>query len=185
MKPLYDLIANYYPLGSKRYQILISHGQAVATKAISIAKNLNDNQIDLSFIEEASLIHDIGICFTNTPEFECYGSYPYICHGYLGRELLESHHLQKHALVCERHVGAGISVEDIELGNLPIPLRDMRPQSIEEKIICVADKFFSKSMDSNIPERSIQDILNNLSRYQESQVNRFIQLLKELKLYNE
>ena len=53
--------------------------------------------------------------------------------------------LYRHALVCERHTGAGLSITDIEKQNLPLPHRDLLPLSLEEKIVCYADKFFSKS----------------------------------------
>ena len=43
----------------------------------------------------------------------CYGDKDYICHGYLGRALLEKEGLPAHALVCERHVGVGLSISDI------------------------------------------------------------------------
>jgi hypothetical protein len=49
------------------------------------------------------------------------------------------------ALVCERHIGVGISIAEIQHHNLPLPSRDMIPVSIEEQLICYSDKFFSKN----------------------------------------
>ena len=119
------------------------------------------------------MLHDIGIFETNSPELGCSGKHPYVCHGYLGRIILENKGLWQHALVCERHVGIGITAEDIKLNNLPLPLRDMIPVSVEEQIICYADKFFSKNgeMDSN--EKSVEDILTTLRRYGSVKVLRF------------
>ena len=51
----------------------------------------------------------------------------------------------RHALVCERHTGAGLSLEDIIAQNLPVPHRDMLPVSMEEQVVCFADKFYSKT----------------------------------------
>jgi len=59
--------------------------------------------------------------------------------------LLREEGYPRHARVCERHTGAGISLEDIRRGNLPLPYRSFLPETMEEKVICFADKFFSKS----------------------------------------
>ena len=109
------------------------------------------------------MLHDIGIYLTNAPSIFCHGKKPYICHGYLGADILRNEGLPKHALVCERHTGTGLSVEDIERQKLPLPLRDMIPISIEEQIICFADCFFSKSGD--MTEKSVDKVRAQLSKF--------------------
>ncbi|MEZ4602993.1 MAG: hypothetical protein R2861_06175 [Desulfobacterales bacterium] len=37
-----------------------------------------------------------------------------------------------------------MSVDEIQTHHLPLPLRSMVPVTLEEEIICYADKFFSK-----------------------------------------
>jgi len=170
MNPL-ELIEKYYPLDGKTYPILVNHGRLVANKCFSIAKNKPDLGIDLEFIEQAAMLHDIGICFTNSPKIGCYGSNIYICHGYLGSELLLKEGYPKLALVCERHTGTGISKEEIERRKLPLPHRDMIPISIEEQLICFADKFFSKSKPYK--EKSIEEIRNSLAKFGHESVGRF------------
>jgi len=49
----------------------------------------------------------------------------------------------------------GLTVEDIDNKGFPLPRRDMRPLSLEERIICFADKFYSK--DKNNPHRCAPD----------------------------
>ena len=164
MDPL-KIIQKYYQIDSKSYQFLVEHSKAVTKKAIEIAKKVPQLNPDLKFIEEASMLHDIGIFLTNAPEIECFGKNHYICHGYLGREILEKEGFPKHALVCERHVGVGISIKDIEEQKLPIPKRDMLPISIEEQIICFADKFFSKNEDFLSKEKSLDKIRNGLLKF--------------------
>ena len=88
------------------------------------------------------MLHDIGIFLTDAPHLGCTGAYPYIAHGYLGRQILEDEGYPLHAYVCERHVGVGITVQDIRDKKLPLPEREMRPITLEEEIICYADKFF-------------------------------------------
>ena len=172
MNPL-EIIAEFYNPGSESFQILVKHGKQVANKAIDVAKRVPHLKPNLNFINEAAILHDIGIFETHTPEFGCSGKYPYVCHGYLGRKILEKKGLSQHALVCERHVGIGITAEEIKFNNLPLPQRDMVPISIEEQIICFADKFFSKNGDMDNCEKSVEDILNTVRRYGPEKVNRF------------
>ena len=172
MNPL-EIIAEFYEPGSESFQILVKHGQQVANKAIDVAKRVPHLKPNLKFINEAAMLHDVGIFETNTPELGCSGKHPYVCHGCLGRKILEKKGLPQHALVCERHVGIGITAEEIKLNNLPLPQRDMVPISIEEQIICFADKFFSKNGKMDRCEKSVEDILNALRRYGPDKVERF------------
>lgn len=178
MNPI-DIISEFYVPGSKAYRRLIKHGRQVAIKALGIAIKMPHINPDLEFVQEAAMLHDIGIFMTNSPELGLSGEYPYVCHGYLGREILEKRGLPQHALVCERHVGVGITAEEIKQRRLPLPDRDMVPVSIEEKIICFADKFFSKNGNSNDGEKSIKDILCSLERYGDDKVERFQEWMKK------
>ena len=137
----YQIIERYYEPGSPLYEVLINHSRQVADRAMLIADNLG--LPNLEFVEQAALLHDLGIFKVKAPKIHCHGDLPYLCHGVVGRELIESEFPQ-HALVCERHVGTGITAEQIRAQNLPLPVRDMRPQSVAEQVICYADKFYSK-----------------------------------------
>ena len=172
MNPL-EIITEFYDPGSESFQILVKHGQQVANKAIDVAKRVPHLKPNLNFINDAAMLHDVGIFETNTPELGCSGKHSYVCHGYLGRKILEKKGLSRHALVCERHVGIGITAEEIKLNNLPLPQRDMIPISIEEQIICFADKFFSKNGEMDRCEKSVEDILNTLQRYGPEKIIRF------------
>ncbi len=172
MNPI-EVIGNFYNAETKIYRIIVQHGKLVAKKSIGIANSIKHLNPDLTFIEQAAILHDIGIFMTDAPSIGCMGTHPYVLHGYLGRVILEKEGLPKHALVCERHVGVGISVEDIEKRKLPLPLRSMVPVSIEEQIICYADKFFSKNPNSNAREKSIDEVITGLSQYGRDQVARF------------
>lgn len=159
----YALISEFYAPGSETHRILIRHGEQVAARALATARRLSAAAPDLRFIEEAALLHDIGVFMTRAPKIGCTGPHSYVCHGYLGRELLERRGLVRHALVCERHVGVGIPLEEIRRRCLPLPLRDMRPVSLEEEIIAYADKFYSKGGED--AEKSVAEILRGLERY--------------------
>jgi uncharacterized protein len=167
------VIREYYPRGSTVYGTLKRHGAQVAAKALAIADRPGFETVDKGFLFEAAMLHDIGIFMTDTPVLGCHGSHPYICHGVLGRELLENHGLPRHALVCERHVGVGLSARDIEEQQLPLPVRDMQPRTIEEEIICYADKFFSKNGNNEHTSRTAEEVAALLGRYGQAPVRRF------------
>lgn len=158
-----NLIKKYYAPDFSALSILLEHSRLVTKKCIQIAEAVSYLNPDMAFIKEAAMLHDIGIFLTNAPGIGCYGAKDYICHGYLGRELLEGDGFHAHALVCERHVGVGLTMSEIRLHNLPIPVRDMLPVTIEEKIICYADKFFSK--DSPEVEKTLEQVRMEIGRY--------------------
>ncbi len=167
------IIEKYYDTDSKAYYYLIHHGRLVAKKALEIAERLGELNPDLKFIEEAAMLHDIGIFMTHAPKIGCFGFHPYISHGYLGRELLEKEGLPEHALVCERHVGMGITIDDIETNKFPIPKRDMTPLTLEEKIICFADKFYSKDENSLTAEKPVARIREIISQFGDNKLRQF------------
>jgi uncharacterized protein len=123
------------------------------------------------------MLHDIGICFTDAPEIGCFGNLPYLAHGYKGRELLENEGLHHIAPVCERHIGVGITIDDIRNNSLPIPLRDMTPQTIEEKIICYADKFYSKSASNLSQPKALAKVQKSLRKYGEEKWKVFEEMM--------
>ena len=170
-----EILAEYYDRRSITFEILVTHGQQVARKAIEAAEQVSYLKPDLDFIEKAAMLHDIGILETNSPGLGCRGNHLYICHGILGRQLLEKIGVSEYGLICERHVGVGISADDVRQFNLPLPPRDMLPISIEEQLICYADKFFSKngSNDKKAEEKSVESIVRGLKRYGADKVKRF------------
>ena len=165
------IIDKYYPEDNELRHILITHSQSVAQKALQIVSSHPELRLDAQFIEEAAMLHDIGIFMTDAPGIMCFGSQPYICHGRLGAELLRKEGYERHARVCERHTGAGITKEQIEKQQLPLPHQDFLPETMEEKVICYADKFFSKThLDK---EKSIEKAEKSLAKFGEEGVKRF------------
>ncbi len=170
MNPI-EIIDKFYPQETELRHILLTHSLSVTQKALSIIDAHPELSIDRSFVEEATLLHDIGIFLTDAPSIQCFGEHPYIAHGYLGADLLRKEGLEKHAFVCERHTGAGLSLEQIIQNELPIPHREMLPISLEEQVICFADKFFSKShLDQ---EKTVEKARKSISKYGEAGLNRF------------
>ena len=141
----YEIIEKYYIPGSDLYNILVKHSEAVRDKALTLAHRHPELGLDLEFIAEAAMLHDIGILETDAPGIKCFGTHRYIEHGYLGAEMMRREGLHRHALVCERHTGTGLKLADIIARDLPVPHRELSPVTLEEQLICYADKFFSKT----------------------------------------
>ena len=146
-----SIIDKYYADSPELKHILLTHSRQVADRALKIVdahpewtNGKAGERVDRQFIEEASMLHDIGIFMCSAPKIFCNGEHKYIEHGYLGAEILRSEGLYKHALVAERHTGSGITMDQVLREDLPIPVADYLPLSLEEKIICYADKFYSK-----------------------------------------
>jgi len=170
MTPI-DIIFDHYEAGSPLADLLIRHSEQVRDKALAIAERVPHLNPDLDLIDEAAMLHDIGIYRTDAPIIHCRGMDPYIRHGLIGRDILEQYGWNAHALICERHVGVGITVADIRAQELPLPEREMLPTTIEEIIICYADEFFSKTNGGR--EHSPQSVIDSLSRYGQDKVERF------------
>lgn len=117
------------------------------------------------------MLHDIGIFRCDAPGIECFGPEPYICHGRIGAELLRAEGFLRHARVCERHTGAGLSLVEIEAQGLPLPHQDFLPETLEEQLICYADKFYSKSHLER--EKTIPQVIKSLSKFGNDGVERF------------
>ncbi len=175
------LLDRYYKDHQKAYTIIRSHSEAVMYKAWHIAEHYK-HRVDCRFIIEAAMLHDIGAFRTNAPGIGCYGVEPYLCHGIIGRSILENDGLPKHALVCERHIGVGLTRDDIIKNNLPLPQRDMAPITHEEKIICLADLFFNKTHPGH--ERTIKEVKNNVQKYGADKLAVFEKWLIEYGLSN-
>ncbi len=165
------IIDKYYQENNELKHILLTHSRSVAEKALKIADRHPELLLDRAFVYEAAMLHDIGIFLTDASGIFCFGDKPYICHGTLGAELMRNEGYPKHALVCERHTGAGLSLQQIVEEQLPVPHREMVPVSWEEQVICFADKFYSKTHLER--EKSVEKARNSLAKYGEAGLKRF------------
>lgn len=171
-----SIIDKYYPKDNKLKHILMVHSRHVADKALSIVDKHPEFGADRAFVEEAAMLHDIGIFRCDADGIYCFGTEPYIRHGVIGAQIMREEGFERHARVCERHTGAGISLKQIEERDLPLPHHDFLPETIEEQIVCYADKFFSKTnLDK---EKSIEKATRSISKFGEDGVERFVKWTK-------
>lgn len=172
------IIDKYYPVGSRLRDIYMRHCRQVADKALAIAK-ANNLDLDYDMIEAAAMLHDIGIVMTDAPGIDCHGTEPYLAHGILGAKLLRAEGIpEEFARVAERHTGAGITRQDIIARELPIPPDGIYvPQSLLERLICYADKFYSKSGD--MEEKSLERVKLSMMKFSPETAERFEVLHRE------
>lgn len=172
----YEAIISKYCAGNAELQqILLTHSRQVADRALAILSKhpewVESGEIDPVFVEEAAMLHDIGVVLCDAPRIYCFGKHAYIEHGYLGAEILRQEGLPKHAAVAERHTGTGIDVEQIIREKLPIPIQDYTPRTLEEQLICYADKFYSKTKLGQ--DKPMSKIRLHLWKYGSDTVARF------------
>ena len=165
------VIDKYYSDNPPLKSLLLLHSTLVARKALAIVDSHPELGADRGFVEEAAMLHDIGIFLTDAAPIHCFGKFHYLCHGYLGADLLRGEGLPRHALVAERHTGTGLTLKEILRRDLPLPHRDMVPVSIEEKIVCFADKFFSKTRPEE--EKTVEQAENSLAKFGQEGVEIF------------
>ena len=109
---------------------IVRHCQAVAMAAKIMADEAErrGRAVDKETVIAGALLHDIGRTRTQT-----------VMHGVQGAEILEKEGVDKKVVeIVRRHVGAGISAEEAK--KLGLPDFDYIPRTLEERIVCFADK---------------------------------------------
>lgn len=165
------VIDKYYPAGTLRRDIFMKHSRQVADLALEIARRKHLD-VDLEMVEAAAMLHDVGIFLTDAPAIGCEGKERYITHGVLGAELLRREGMPEEvARVAETHTGSGMTAGDVEMLRLPIPVADYLPQSLVEKLVCYADKFYSKNR--SMERKSFQQARASIARHGGDSLARF------------
>lgn len=157
MNPL-DIIYKYYPEDNELRRLLIRHSRDVADKALRIVDTHPELHLDRDFVEAGALLHDIGIYQTDAPGIHCHGIRPYLEHGRIGGEIMRKEGYEALARVCERHTGTG--------------LPGLEPETMEEIVICYADKFYSKSHPERV--RTVEQTAQSLRKFGEEGVKKFL-----------
>ena len=158
-------------------RLLIKHSRQVADRALAICKKHPELPVDVQFLEEAAMLHDIGVYQCDAPSIHCHGTEPYIRHGVIGAELLRQEGYERHARVAERHTGTGLTLQQIERQNLPLPHQDYQPQTLEEEMVCYADKFYSKSHPERV--RTVLEAAQSLEKFGREGVDKFLMWAKK------
>jgi len=84
--------------------------------------------VNIQLVEVSGLLHDIGRSKTHSVD-----------HALVGGEIVRSLNLPSSiAQIIERHAGGGVPRDEAK--RLGWPVKDYLPQTLEEKIVCYADK---------------------------------------------
>ncbi|NHJ22478.1 MAG: HDIG domain-containing protein [Candidatus Lokiarchaeota archaeon] len=117
------------------------HSLKVADKALEIAERIKSKEINFDLIEIGALLHDVGRCQTHGFK-----------HALIGANLIRERGLSEQlARICETHILGGIDKEDAK--QVGLPERDYLPVTLEEKIICLADKYLAGTKEVSIEQR--------------------------------
>ncbi|MBQ2674804.1 MAG: HD domain-containing protein [Prevotella sp.] len=152
------IIDKYYPADDELRRVLLLHSRQVADRCLLIVKKHKELPVDVQFLEEAAMLHDIGIYQCDAPSIHCHGTEPYIKHGPIGGDLLRQEGFPRHARVAERHTGTG--------------LPGFEPETLEEQIVCYADKFYSKSKPDHV--RTVAEAAQSLEKFGHEGVLKFL-----------
>ncbi len=109
---------------------VVRHCQAVAMASKILADEFvrRGRPVDKKAVVAGALLHDIGRTRSQT-----------VSHGADGAEIVEKEGVDgKVVEIVRRHVGAGISKEEAK--SLGLPDFDYLPRTLEERIVCFADK---------------------------------------------
>ena len=116
-------------------QNVVRHVEAVSELACEIAEASKKRgyHVDVKLVEIGALLHDIGRSKTHT-----------VHHAVVGAEIARSLRLPEQVVsIIKKHVGGGIVAREAK--KLGWPKDVYIPQTIEEKIVCYADKLVEGS----------------------------------------
>ena len=132
---------------------VIEHCKTVASLAVQIAKACKEKglNVDVQLVEIGALLHDIGRSRTHTVD-----------HAIVGAEIAKSLGLPSSIVsIIERHAGGGIDTDEAK--QLGWPIKSYLPQTMEEKIVCYADKLIEGKRRVKI-ERTISKLSKELGK---------------------
>jgi len=146
---------------------IVKHSILVADIAGEIVSSINPKiKVDVHLVEIGALLHDIGRSVTHS-----------VKHGSVGAKILEKMgYPDRLVSLVRNHVGAGIPREEATtLGLAPI---DHLPTSIEEKLVCYADKLASGSV--RVPLEKALETLGEDLGFEHPALTRLRHLHKEI-----
>jgi uncharacterized protein len=116
-------------------EAIIEHCKTVARVAGALAEEFQrrGKSVDVEAVVAGAMLHDIGRARSQS-----------VMHGVEGAEMVEREGVDgKVVEIVRRHIGAGIAPG--EAARLGLPDLDYIPRSLEERIVCFADKMVDSS----------------------------------------
>jgi uncharacterized protein len=117
------------------------HSIEVANKAIEIASKIKKAKVNINLVEVGALLHDVGRAKTHGFKHALIG----------GKILKERGFPEELARICETHILGGL--DKIDSKSVGLPPKNYLPSTLEEKIICLADKRLAGRRVVSLKER--------------------------------
>ncbi|NHJ23143.1 MAG: HDIG domain-containing protein [Candidatus Lokiarchaeota archaeon] len=117
------------------------HSIKVAEKALEIVESIKSVKLNNDLVEIGSLLHDIGRSKTHGFNHALIG----------GKILKEMGYPSELARICETHILGGL--DKVDAKSVGLPEKNYLPNTLEEKIICLADKMMAGTKEVTIEER--------------------------------
>jgi uncharacterized protein len=130
---------------------VVKHSVAVSNLAYELACKAAEKgyPVNVHLVKLGGLLHDIGRSVTHKVD-----------HGVKGGEIARKLKLPpKLVRIVECHVGAGIPEGEAQV--IGLPRRSYMPETLEEKIVCYADKLI-KGKNRATFQQAMRDMINNL-----------------------
>ena len=132
---------------------VVDHCLNVSKIAVRMARRLKDkgHDVDVELVEIGSILHDIGRSKTHDTD-----------HGAVGGEMVRQLGIAEPlARIVDRHIGAGIPEDEARALGLPEGV--YVPETLEEKIVCYADKLIAGWREVDISV-TVEDFAEKMGR---------------------
>lgn len=147
-----------YP--DKWLELTFTHTEIVLKIALQFVERLKQQgiNIDLNLLTKGIYLHDIGVYSCYDEDVNPDKNLPaYIMHGFIGHQIIKKEGFPEN--VCRfasTHTATGLTKEDIKREKLDVKLKDYIPVTLEEEILCFADKFHTKYPSFNTFQEQIK-----------------------------
>ncbi len=158
-----DILKKY--LKERVEEEVFRHILVVTDVARKIAERLNLDEENRKLVLAGALLHDVGRCKSHGMD-----------HAVVGAEILRKDGFnEKIVKIVERHIGAGLTAKEAK--SFGLPEKDYIPETIEEKIVALADNLVSnrKVLKKEEYIKAIRDKFSD----QPEVLERHLKLLKE------
>jgi len=119
---------------------IVAHSKKVAkiAKRLALAASRRGADVDVGLVEIGALLHDVGRAKTHS-----------LAHGVIGGRMVRRMGFgEEVARIVERHVVSGLTAKEAK--RMGLPARNYVPETLEEKIVCYADKLSDKDKTRRI-----------------------------------
>ncbi|MHA1728161.1 MAG: HDIG domain-containing metalloprotein [Promethearchaeota archaeon] len=117
------------------------HSMAVSKKGAKIAAKIKNINVNINLVKIGGMLHDIGR--SKSHGFD---------HAVSGGKIIRKYRFSEQlARIAETHILGGLTAKEAE--KLDLQPKNYLPETIEEKIVCLADKYYIGTKKVTIEER--------------------------------